>query len=187
MSRRALLHAVRGAVWDCLKYDEGSCDFTAPGGRPPDFSGRWFVGVWAGPKRLLDADGYAEKADYGVNLTLTWKVDVPFDRIGKQMCEEGHFYDRADDLDFLMHKDSYDFYLSNAANRLIRPDVLSGQNVVGFRSALRWQSDSQPRLVGSQWFGISKPNVWGVVCDITTGKAIRIKDVAAGAAFDLVE
>lgn len=180
MSRRALLLAVRDDIRDVLKYAARDCDLTLPGGQPPPRCGKWFIGIWPGSRR--NQGRTALDATYELTVTLTARVNEPFDRVAIDLLakNETGFWDRSEAIAELIHKDCWDTHVITRANAILKDDYpYTSNEPVGFRESLTFMSDSVPRLVGGDWFH-ARPDATevGIVQDIYFGRARRIQNLA---------
>lgn len=183
MSRRALLQAVRNtlraAAPSGLAYTYKECELSQPQGQPPPRCGKWFLAVWAGGSRNFGGNRYVLDREYDVVVTMTMRINEPFDRIYQILDEASTgFYDRSDAIIGLIHKDSYNFNVSNQANTILT-DPSTGDEPVGFRVPLAFLDDSGPRLVGPDWFHADpESGEFGVVMDMRFGRARRLQNLA---------
>ncbi len=149
----ALEAAVAGAIIAAdLGYDATTCGRCFDG-MPPPRSGLSFVAVWAGGRRTTGKGRLTALDQYmGVSVTVTIRTVQPFDRKVKHRDE---LEARMNAIVALVHRDSLDFSIRNAAN------VLAGyrnpaSNVfdapVGFCEALGWESTEDVRTVDGSWF-----------------------------------
>lgn len=183
MSRRAIVRAVRDTLRATppggLGYTYKECELSQPGGQPPPRAGKWFLAVWAGGSRNHAGNRYVLDREYDVVVTVTMRVNEPFDRIYELLDKPTTgFYDRVDAVIRLIHKDNYNFNVSNRANTIIG-DPGNSDEPVGFRVPLAFLDESAPRFVGSDWFHAdpNKPEL-GVATDIKFGRARRLENLA---------
>jgi hypothetical protein len=177
----ALLNAVR----DRLRTDTGSggLGYTAancartPDGRPAPRAGKVFVAVHKGG-RTQDAIESLEE-EYAVLVTVTVRVDGPWDRIGSLQLEKATegLDDRIDAIraDLTRHQ----YAVMNAANTSLNAvETVEDGTRNGFVEPLWFLGESTDQLVGSDWFhGAPADKDVGVAATLRFGKARMIQPI----------
>lgn len=166
MSRKALLLAVRDELWEQFGWTQKECQ-VAFNGQPPPRAGKVFVAVHRGPRQSVSDLSLEE--DYTVYVTVTARVNEPYDRIGTDLMEKATegVDDLCDRIRALLHmKDTV----------LDRANEALGVTVNGFCEPLMFLGDEEPQLVGGAWFHADPAATEiGVAVRLRFGKAKRIQ------------
>lgn len=157
MSWNALLRSVRDQLRAStgsggLGYATAACEIT-PDGRPAPRAGKFFVAVHQGGRQQIDEEGTEET--YAVNVTVSMRVDGPWDRIGPDLLALATLgvNDRAAAIRANLTNNQYK--VMNYANVLFSavPDGSGGSGLVnGFVEPLWYRGEEGPTLVGGGWF-----------------------------------
>lgn len=152
MSRRALLEAVRNALRSELHFSEAECEITDQTGRPPPRCGKRFIAVHRGGR--IGRTQVALDEMYDVMVTVTLRINEPFDRKGANLVEltETGMDDLCDRIRALIGKDSLFNGICNAANAILKIDESDPSSPRGFREGLYFVDDNGIRDVGGDWF-----------------------------------
>jgi hypothetical protein len=175
MSRRALHLAVRDVIRAQLGYKDNQCDVTFDG-RPPPACGQDFVGIHRGPRNNQSTT--ALEIAYEFKITMTKRVDRPYDRIGRDLMEQAlmGLDDRADAIIKLIHEDA-------GGNLLAKANAIIGDQANGFTELPIFLGDDGGRLVGGEWFHAEPDSQEvGIALELRFGRALRIQrieDIAA--------
>ncbi len=154
MSRRALLLATRDQLRTGLGLPTTKpllCEVMFDG-EPPPGCGKTFYSVHRGPRD--NSCRHSLDETYAANVTITMRVNEPYDRIGTDLMEKAAtgMDLQADKVRSLIHMN---YTLMNAANAYILSDYVAagGAGVIyGFSEPLYFQGDGEPRIVGPDWF-----------------------------------
>lgn len=106
---------------DTIGYTQKDCDVVGPSGKPHPRCGRVFVGIHAYSQSGLQ-DGCSEE-EYGVNVTVSRRLNEPFDRIGQDTKNNATVGINAlcDAIKAYMLKNQYQ--IMNTANTTIGDDA----------------------------------------------------------------
>lgn len=173
MSRRALLEAVRDTLKSVLHFESKECEITDMSGRPPPMCGKRFIAVHRAGRRGKWQVALDEI--YDVAVTVTMRVEQPYDRIGKNLLEkqESGMDDLCDRIRSAISVDSLTNDIINAAN------VILGITVNGFIEPLYFQDDNDIRIVSGDWFHADPEAVEvGIACTMKFTGARRIQPLA---------
>ncbi|MBL8824896.1 MAG: hypothetical protein JNJ77_20080 [Planctomycetia bacterium] len=160
MSMHALLLAVRNFIRaekpTGLAYPINQCELGPPNGQPPPNCGPCFVTVHEGSSIGGEVDYAAFNEIFSVNVTVTIRLrGTPWDRhVQKELY--GPFpslESRCDQIAALIHRDTYDHRVINAANALDELEVpAEGYAKQGFVEPLRYAGTDIAKEVGPAWF-----------------------------------
>lgn len=157
----ALLFAWRDAIRTLSGYkDAAHCEIVADSeGRPPARMGNWFAAVHQGSYRSTMDNALDEY--YGVNVTLTMRLDVPVDRAGDQFLAKQlaaqpgpggspSFNWRMSQLRAFLHMNWGAMQDANNNLMTLTPDT---EIAYGFSEPARFRGMDEPQFVGGDWFG----------------------------------
>ena len=150
-------------------------------GQPPSLCGQWFASVWspgsvrAGPSVSTSLDQYRP-----LMVTITVRFTKPFDQ---WLTHRDFLEQKANDVVALIHRDSLNRVITNAANILAnyRPsNAPDGVRAIGFVEGLQWEDTGAIVDQGPQWFHAKADDVTavGISQDIRFGKSRRIQNKA---------
>jgi hypothetical protein len=171
----ALLFAVRDAVRGAgFGYGIRECEIM-PDGHPQPRCGNVFVSVYQGAYRSTMDNALNEY--YGWNLTLTMRVNVPWDRIGDQLLAQKlarkiGFNARCAVLRGFLHMN---WSLLQPANQYLLDVNPDATLVYGFSEPARFRSGDVPVLVGGEWFA-AEPEA----TDVGLKAELRFEDCRRG-------
>jgi len=155
-----------------LGLKTADCDVT-PGGKPPPRAGKMFVSIHAG-SRSQGSDTHCHR-EYAAHITLSLRIDMPFDRIGSDVLEQAQMGldDRADAIIARMQNQQWE--LMAAANTKI--DQAVGELVAnGFLEPLRYRSDNgEPVIMDGSWYQGDPDELSAAVLTIQFGGAKRLQ------------
>lgn len=159
MHKRALCLAVRDQLktayashnWTALALKECEVMFD---GRPPPRAGKKFVSVHRGGRRNTARNNTLDELYY-VDVTLTLRVNEPFDKLGANLLELATtgLDDIGDQIRAIIHmnepiRSAANTYIENAANAWPVPPA----QVYVFSEPLRYLDEDLPQEVGAYWF-----------------------------------
>ncbi len=153
----ALLFAVRDACRE-RGFDAATCDIRATGAPTPG-CGDTFLAVHQAAGRS-DMDN-ALNEYFAFDLTLTYRVTVPLDRLGDQELAKNlakkagpkgnwSLNARLEDLKLFFHMN---WLLLQRANTYLCNLVPDGSTVYGFCEPPRYRTIESPHFEGPDWFG----------------------------------
>jgi hypothetical protein len=174
MSRRALHLATRDLIRSQLGYTAAQADVTFDG-QPPPRCGKIFVGVHRGARDSSLRTG--QEIAYQMQITLTGRVEVPYDRIGTDLMEKAMMGldERSDAIIDLIHEDASHKLLA-AINAYIVQAHNQGTAQQEFTEPPSFLGDDGGRMVGGPWFHAAPEAIeMGVALTLRFGKALRIK------------
>ena len=164
-------------------------------GRPYPSSGKWFYGVWHGPR--TNRSMMYDESSFSLMVTVTAKVDVPFDRIGPNLLElTDGLEDRAEAVwtNFFAHQWTGQYTATAGLMQRAAAYLLSAGSTYGFVEAPYPSQMTAPIPVRADWFSAtdnapnkSSPGVrWdsanmpfsGFKIDITFSGALRMMNNA---------
>lgn len=170
----ALETAVRDLVRTRLHYPAGVCGRTFDE-HPPPFAGPHYVGVWSPADRDSSQRACLDER-LGLRVTLTLRVNVPYDRKVELRDELER---RLNAIRALLHQDSDSWLVIQEANKLAALAYAAGAGVrgVGFCEGLMFEGFDSVQEVGGEWFqGQSqKPQVTGIQQTARFGRARRVQ------------
>lgn len=188
----ALLYAVRDGIRDAgMGYDEASCEIMGDG-HPPARAGAWFAAIHGGRSKPGSANQRNLYELFGFSVTLTMRVTVPLDRAGDQLiarnlalvplAQRQGFNARVEQLRSYLHMNWQIMVLSgqvpNSANDNIAAWATGTVN--GFCEPAMWGGESEPKLVGGEWFGAEPDSEdIGVVSEMRFDGAKRFQQQTA--------
>lgn len=186
----ALMYAVRDQIRGArFGYGYAECEIMDDG-RPPPRCGKIFASIH-GAKDTSSADNcLMEYIDFSV--TLTMRIVVPLDRVGDQQIhrnmirvpsgEREGFRSKVDQLRRLLHMNWAMTVLPDQTPPSANDNLVAWLNgtVYGFIEPARYIGASEPRLVGSEWFG-AEPDAdeTGIVSELTFEGARRMQPQTA--------
>lgn len=146
------------------------CGLAPIGGRPPAGMGKRYVGVRVGSRQAQEVS-HGIHIEYTAILTLTYRIQVPFDRIGQDLMDvaSGGFDDFAETVMNVIHGDVINNRVIGAANA----SLTSAQGK--FTTALQFESDDDPYPVRGDWFCAESDKEVGIVQNIRFGKCLFTK------------
>lgn len=153
----ALLFAVKDAVGKSSGYDDRTCDVRV-NGKPPPSCGDVFLAIHQSSARS-EMDN-AEDEYFGFDLTLTYRVTVPLDRIGDRELAsrlarragprgQPSHNARLDRLKSFLHMN---WGVIQDANNLMSQWAAEEVVVFGFAEPARYKTREVPRFEGGAWF-----------------------------------
>lgn len=136
-----------------LAYTVKTCGIAPPNGQPPPSCGPYYVAVHEA--MLSDGDSYSTLEEiYNVNVTVTIRLrGTPYDRIIQEELYNGpkSLDTRCRQIAALIHQDTHDHRIINAANAIIDPPG-PGHAVQGFVEPLKFAGMDTAREVNPSWF-----------------------------------
>lgn len=119
-------------------------------GRPPPYSGLWYVSVWHTGERSNNpsARDYLDER-HGLSVTLSYRVQAPFDR---RVVARDEMERRMNAVRAALHGDCSLWVVSNAAGELANIGHTLGRKGVGFIEGLQLTGLSEVNEVGPDWF-----------------------------------
>lgn len=174
----ALLFSVRDAIRGAgFGYGVPQCD-TMPTGKPKPGMGNLFVAVHQGASKS-DMDNALDEY-FGFRVTLTMRVNVPWDRVGDQLlavetARETGFNRRCEQLRAFLHMNWG--VLQDANNYLVTlsPDA---SVVYGFCEPARYRGMEQATFQTGEWFASEEGEDVGLKSELTFEDARRLQPIA---------
>lgn len=165
----ALLYAVRDAIRAArFGYGPAECEIMDDG-KPPPRCGNWFVAVHGGRSSPGPANSRNLDELFGFSVTLTGRVTIPLDRIGDQMIarnlpltinsvpasQRQGFNAKIEQLRGFLHMNWRATVLQGQTPNSANDNIIAWATgtVYGFVEPARYQGETEPVLVGSDWLG----------------------------------
>lgn len=170
----ALEQACVNAIKTSLSYAAKDCQRCFDG-QPPPLCGPVFCSVWHDNSRTCNSRGDALDEQFGVYVTLTIRTVQPYDRLVQHRDDMER---RMNAIRALIHKDSLNFSISNAA--AVLADLDSGASrPIGFREGLAFERFDAIQLVGGSWFRADPSSTeCGLAQTARFGKSRRVQRTA---------
>lgn len=184
MSEEALHFAVRDQLR--LPSPEGlglrdiECEVMADG-RPPPRCGDYFVSVHGAPSRRgLFHSGFTDEY-IGVEVTVTRRINVPFDRLGTEVVDEAArgVNAKVNQIVALLERQRY--AVMTLANETIGSTFNETDTPRGFIEPLYYQDSEKAKIVDASHFMSVEQRLSGVIVNIRFAGARRIQpeDIAS--------
>lgn len=171
MSRRALLLATRDLLAERFDWKPPAQIEVMHDGAPPPICGDLFVSVHRQSRRSSDRNSL--DVSTGALVTVTRKVSVPYDRLGRSLLEKAKTgLDALTERMFRFLHMNYD--LLQRANALWLEEWKNEPVVLyGYTEPLSFEGDDgDPRIVGADWFQADQGKVaLGVAQELRFGGA----------------
>lgn len=189
MSMLALMTAVRNYIRtgttadDCYVYADKDCDLSPSNGQPPPSMGQFYVAVHEG--NIAPEVSYSTFEEvYSVSVTVTIRMSAtPWDRSAQMKLygDDGSLDKRARQIAALIHMDTRDHRVINAANLLdaLKPPA-EGYAKQGFVEPLRFAGLDVAVHRGPDWFhanietmGNNPPMGWSKTIRFTGARRVQ--------------
>jgi hypothetical protein len=158
-----------------MGYTAKQCDEGVPGGQPPPMAGQFWVSVHSVTKR--DVQESSSEQEYTLQLTVSERIDVPFDRIGALTLQKGILgvNDRCDAIGAMMKNAEYT--VMNLANTIINLDPNGPWDGFVEPLLLAPGSAESARIEDGTWFHAGAEKLAAAVQTMTFQHARRIQGI----------
>ena len=174
--RQAMLAQLRLAtVSGGCGYTDRQCDEGPPDGQPPPTAGAFWVSVHRFTRRKVQES--SSEIEYTGCLTVSERIDVPWDRIGQKTIEEATLgiNDRCGFIAQVMEMKQYD--VMNAANTTI--NALASGPYDGFVEPFLTYEEGALDLVSGDWFHGETEKSAGIRKTLTFHGARRVQNLTS--------